>query len=505
MLVMASNESSIAASRQLVKEHYNQHVGEGVSTREALARRREGPAAPLKQYHNEIKRRLIYRFAYGAEALLDYACGRGGDLHKWKSAQVHFVKGLDLSPKEVEEARRRYGELLNKHRGCSMQAQFEQTDQLGLELWQEERQYDAATCMFALHYFFERESSLQTLMQTVVANLKPGGYFFGTVPDGKRIKAHLVKGAGEVSQGHLMLKQEWQGKEAPFGSPYIMEISDTVVQGHEGFSEGSHEYLVFEKVLLSVAKKYGLHPVVNFEDPSLDELFEEGDRGKPMKHFSPQYPEDADASLAMASKLYMAFVLQKVDSPEAVHMPPLPPRDQAARGASSQQQHNQQEPQQRQSPTREQRLAGSGSRPPLLQQQQQQQQQPAAAMAWRGGGGRKKMNDWQLPYPARHLPPQEMPFAFLNVRNPKHLQHRMLKGRFVIQPPPLPTNYGPVQYDAMNNPIYPQLPNGAWISSYYDELNYHSQLQQQQQMAAAAAGLGVPPPQPPPLHSSSRR
>jgi hypothetical protein len=40
-----------------------------------------------------------------------------------------------------------------------------------------------------------------------------------------------------------------------------MEISDTVVQGHEGFTEGSHEYLVFEKVLLSVAKKYNLHPV----------------------------------------------------------------------------------------------------------------------------------------------------------------------------------------------------------------------------------------------------
>jgi hypothetical protein len=40
-----------------------------------------------------------------------------------------------------------------------------------------------------------------------------------------------------------------------------MEIGDTVVQGHEGFTEGSHEYLVFEKVLLSVAKKYGLHPV----------------------------------------------------------------------------------------------------------------------------------------------------------------------------------------------------------------------------------------------------
>lgn len=55
-----------------------------------------------------------------------------------------------------------------------MQAQFEQTDQLGLQLWQEERQYDAATCMFALHYFFEQEATLMMLMQTVAANLKPG-------------------------------------------------------------------------------------------------------------------------------------------------------------------------------------------------------------------------------------------------------------------------------------------------------------------------------------------
>jgi hypothetical protein len=32
--------------------------------------------------------------------------------------QVRFVKGLDLSPREVEEARRRYGELLHKDRGA---------------------------------------------------------------------------------------------------------------------------------------------------------------------------------------------------------------------------------------------------------------------------------------------------------------------------------------------------------------------------------------------------
>jgi hypothetical protein len=91
-----------------------------------------------------------------------------------------------------------------------------------------------------------------------------------------------------------------------------------------------------------------------------------------------------------ASELYMAFVLQKVDSPQAVHAPPLPPPDKLAQGPHSQQQRNQHQHQhqQRQSPTREQRLAGGGGRPPPLQQQQQ----PDGAMAWRGGGNRKRVS-----------------------------------------------------------------------------------------------------------------
>jgi hypothetical protein len=36
--------------------------------------------------------------------------------------QVQYVKGLDLSPKEVEEARRRYGELLQRDRGAQQAA-----------------------------------------------------------------------------------------------------------------------------------------------------------------------------------------------------------------------------------------------------------------------------------------------------------------------------------------------------------------------------------------------
>jgi len=35
------------------------------------------------------------------------------------------------------------------------------TPALGLSEWREERQYDAVTCMFAIHYFFVSEQALK--------------------------------------------------------------------------------------------------------------------------------------------------------------------------------------------------------------------------------------------------------------------------------------------------------------------------------------------------------
>lgn len=46
--------------KEAVKNHYDRHV-KNVSTEKALWQRKQGPAAPLKEFHNEIKRRLIYR------------------------------------------------------------------------------------------------------------------------------------------------------------------------------------------------------------------------------------------------------------------------------------------------------------------------------------------------------------------------------------------------------------------------------------------------------------
>jgi uncharacterized protein Yka (UPF0111/DUF47 family) len=47
--------------RDRVKAHYDAHVKSGQTTAEALRARRQGAAAPLKAFHNDVKRRLIMR------------------------------------------------------------------------------------------------------------------------------------------------------------------------------------------------------------------------------------------------------------------------------------------------------------------------------------------------------------------------------------------------------------------------------------------------------------
>lgn len=149
---------------EYTREHYNRHAGQYVDPQEALKAREAGPGAPLKKFHNNIKRLLIQRcggavagaggrccrlgtralagggsgatpwlaqaallrsasfrqpaqlnrahllkrrFASNAPRLLDLCCGRGGDIWKWINAGVQYVKGIDLSEGEIEEARTR--------------------------------------------------------------------------------------------------------------------------------------------------------------------------------------------------------------------------------------------------------------------------------------------------------------------------------------------------------------------------------------------------------------
>lgn len=265
-----------------LRDHYDHHAT-NTSTREERA---AGPAAPLKMYHNMIKRHMITTFASNASNLLDIACGRGGDIHKWESARVKHVHGIDISPGEIEEAKRRYASGTWRHVTCD----FHVSSTLATKDWFF-KECDVVSCMFALHYFCGSEQTLDHVLRNVSASLKPGGYFIGTVPDGDRV-------VRAVSGPMLRVQRLWSGATRPFGCAYLCDIANTVTSG------GSIEYLVNEDALISVAARHGLRPVLSYGEGLL------GPGTKLFKHFIPTF--SADESLVNASRLFASFAFQKV-------------------------------------------------------------------------------------------------------------------------------------------------------------------------------------------------
>jgi hypothetical protein len=173
--------------------------------------------------------------------------------------------------------------------------------------------------MFAAHYFFVAEPALRRLLANVALNLKDGGYFVGTVPDGKRVN-ECIRGGRVFASPMLRVEAHWRGAPAPFGSPYVCAIGDTVTAGDKG-TAGSFEYLVYARVLEGVAAEVGLRPVLAFDDAELEAMLEPADaRAGVLKHFAPRFP-GSDPSLERASALFAAFAFQKVGPGEAARAP----------------------------------------------------------------------------------------------------------------------------------------------------------------------------------------
>lgn len=251
--------------------------------------------SPLNLFHNDAKRALLARFAPRGGRLLDLACGRGGDVHKWTRLGVAVVKGLDCSARSVEEARARFQAARG---GGATRCEFEQVD-LARAAWTDGAQYDVVTCMFALHYFFETEAAAKALFRTASQSLRPGGVFVGIVPDGLRVNAACMRRTGPAfDNGVVRLEARWQGKPRPFGSAYTCSIRKTVTED----SDDVLEYLVYANVVEALAAHYGLL-AVPLDLPE----FEPAARGSAFHALRPPYA----GPMADCSALFAAFAFRK--------------------------------------------------------------------------------------------------------------------------------------------------------------------------------------------------
>jgi hypothetical protein len=181
----------------------------------------------LKNFHNlYVKKLLINGASKHGDTLIDFACGKAGDLPKWIAAKLSFVFGVDLSPDNLENrldgACVRYlkARKANKHMPYALfvngnsaynikdgsailndkakqitSAVFgngpKESDKIGKGVAKQygkgEGGFNVSSCQFAIHYFFENPDALKGFLKNVAECTKLNGYFIGTSYDGKLI------------------------------------------------------------------------------------------------------------------------------------------------------------------------------------------------------------------------------------------------------------------------------------------------------------------------------
>ncbi len=261
----------------------------------------------MRNFHNHyIKEDLLLSRVLngGGKSLLDVACGKAGDLQKWRNSKVSFVMGIDYSADNItnkkDGAYRRFVDLLTSSRraremmpkmvfavgdssrpivtgdaamtpqdGDIMRSVFGRMSPEGpMPPYIEKHAAgelrlgaDAVVCMFALHYFFESSEKFQGLLDNIRDTLKVGGYFAGACPDGEKLFDMLrttEKGGSKVGAiGDSIIwtyKKEYDAESLPkddsaFGLPVDMEFVSIGTQ--------QREYLVSFPVLVEKMKTIG--------------------------------------------------------------------------------------------------------------------------------------------------------------------------------------------------------------------------------------------------------
>jgi hypothetical protein len=263
----------------------------------------------MKNFHNlYVKKKLIMGVAKPGDTLIDFACGKAGDLSKWVSAKLSFVFGIDYASDNLENrvdgACARYltfkkrtrvmpgalfvhgnssfnikdgTGLLNDKAKQITNAVFgngpKNAEKLGKGVAKHygkgESGFHISSCQFAIHYFFETPDTLKGFMRNVAECTKLNGYFIGTCYDGKIIFNELKQvNTGESVQINENGKKIWEIIKG-YGSDMFEDNSSSIGYVINVFQESINqyitEYLVNFAYLERVMEAYGFKLITREE------------------------------------------------------------------------------------------------------------------------------------------------------------------------------------------------------------------------------------------------
>lgn len=208
----------------------------------------------MRKYHNWIKSQLLNAYCKGAKRLLDLSSGKGGDLDKWISNNLEYVEGYDIDVSSVQEAERRKQEKVITGRLGNLDVNFFVLD-LANNIIQRDvqrtKEFDVVTSMFAFHYMFESEQSLNTILSSIDNNLKMGGYFIGCLFDNVNLQKLLHS---DFKSEHFTVKKMDASCNSFYGNKLEVSINETVLD------KSTIEYIVnFQQLVgLMFVKGYRL-------------------------------------------------------------------------------------------------------------------------------------------------------------------------------------------------------------------------------------------------------
>ncbi len=181
-----------------------------------------------RRLHNHIKKQLYTKYTKHSDNLLEIACGKGGDIHKWNCS---YVLGVDINKNFINEA-------YNRNTMCK-NCEFKQID-ISKELLIERhpeylfKKFDVCSIQFAIHYFFKSEETFLNLIKNINSCLKKGGFVIGTCMDEKVLK--------DINNNLVSIKKGEQNN-SDFGNEIMVNFNNNSASS-SGILKGSNtEYI----------------------------------------------------------------------------------------------------------------------------------------------------------------------------------------------------------------------------------------------------------------------
>lgn len=326
----------------IVRSHYNQRTFQS----KIQGSRTKSPIYKLRNFNNAIKYILLGNYFHPQKdkpsVILDLCCGKGGDLNKCEFVSVDQYVGIDISDASVKEAFSRY--MQNKARFIPQNEEAKRN--------RDSRRYNFEACFatgdcfssnipdilepnfpgiidnlfpvdcvsmqFAMHYAFETEAKVRTMLTNVTKSLRPGGTFIGTIPSSDFIRDKIVKRefVSERKFGNDLYSVTFQNDppddgvfRPPFGHKYTYYLKDAIDEVPEYVVPFEYFRLMCEDYGLILKYKKSFIDIFNQEIPKyftkLNKNLIQG-----MKRSDGKY--GAEGSEKEAVGFYIGFVFEKL-------------------------------------------------------------------------------------------------------------------------------------------------------------------------------------------------